>query len=190
MKAALRERMKQARLALSEAEVAQRSALIAQRLVELEAFRAASAVMLYMSVRNEVDTTAAVARCLNDGKRLALPRMDYERGRIVPHWVDDLAGQLVLGRMDLVEPDPAKTKVADLGEVDLVVVPGLAFDRRGNRIGWGRGFYDAFLPTLAARRVGIAYAFQLVEAIEHDGHDMPMDYIVTEELTLTISRKR
>jgi 5-formyltetrahydrofolate cyclo-ligase len=189
MKAALREQMKQARLAMNEAEVTRCSGLIAQRLIELDAFRRASAVMLYVPVRNEVDTTAAMTRCLNDGKRVALPRMDYEHERIVAHWVDDPVSQLVLGRMDLVEPDPAKTEVVALDEVDLVVVPGLAFDRQGNRIGWGRGFYDAFLATLGARRVGVAYAFQLVEAIEHDGHDMPMDYVLTEETTLTVSRE-
>jgi 5-formyltetrahydrofolate cyclo-ligase len=182
MKAALREQMKRARLALSKAEVRRRSALISQRLVELEAFRAAGTVMLYLPVRNEVDATPALAHCLNDGKRLVLPRMDYERNRIVAHRVDDPATQLVLGRMDLMEPDAATTELVANGEVELVVVPGLAFDRRGNRIGWGRGHYDAFLASLGARayRVGLAYGFQLVEAIEHDGHDMPMDCVVTD----------
>jgi 5-formyltetrahydrofolate cyclo-ligase len=188
MKATVREQMKQARLALSAADVERRSAFIVQRLVELEAFRRAATVMLYLSVRNEVDTTSAVARCLNDGKRVALPRMDYEHKRIVPYWVTDLTSQLVLGRMDLIEPDPAKTEVVELDELELVVVPGLAFDRRGYRIGWGRGYYDAFLPLLGARRVGLAYAFQLVEALEHDGHDVPMDYVVTDEATLEVSR--
>ncbi len=189
MKAVLREQMKRARLALSKAEVRRRSAIIARRLLELEAFRRASGVMLYLSVRNEVDTTLVVTHCLNNGKRLALPRMDYEYDRIVAHRVDDLTSQLVLGRMGLVEPDPTKTDVALPGEVDLVVVPGLAFDHRGNRIGWGRGYYDAFLASLGARacRVGLAYGFQLVEAIVHDGHDIPMDYVVTDETTLVLS---
>jgi len=67
-----------------------------------------------------------------------------------------------------------------------VAVPGLVFDRRGNRIGWGRGYYDAFLAALGRRahRVGLAYDFQVVEAIEHDGHDVPMDLVVTEHATL------
>ena len=186
MKAALREQMKQARLALSKAEVRRRSAIISQRLVELEAFREAGVVMLYLPVRNEVDATPAVTHCLNDGKTLVLPRMDYERNRIVAHRVDDLTSQLVLGRMDLVEPDPEKTEVVPSAEVDLVAVPGLAFDPRGNRIGWGRGYYDAFLASVGIRayRVGLAYRFQLVEAIEHDGHDMPMDCVLTEESAL------
>lgn len=186
MKATLREQMKQARRALSKAELRRRSALIAQRLIELEVFRRARGVMLYLPVRNEVDTTLAVTYCLKNGKTLGLPRMDVVRDCIVVHRVDDMTRQLALGRMGLVEPDPAKTEVLPPDEIDLVAVPGLAFDREGNRIGWGRGYYDAFLVALGPRacRVGLAYAFQVVEAIEHDGHDMPMHYIVTDEGTL------
>lgn len=186
MKAALREQMKEARLALSKAEVEGRSAPIVARLVELEAFRRAGSVMLYLPVRNEVDTTRVVTQCLNDGKVLVLPRMDYEHDRIVAHRVDDVATQLVLGRMDLVEPDPAKTDVVSPAEIDLVVVPGLVFDRQGYRIGWGRGYYDAFLAAdeAHAERVGLAYEFQLVDVVEHDGHDVPMHSVVTEGTTL------
>ncbi len=186
MKAALREQMKQTRLAMSKAEVQRRSESIVARLVELEVFQRAGSVMLYLPVRNEVDTTRVVARCLNDGKALVLPRMDYEQDGVVAHRVDDPATQLVLGRMDLVEPDPAKTEVVSPAEIDLVVVPGLAFDRRGYRIGWGRGYYDAFLAVADARavRVGLAYEFQLVDAVEHDGHDVPMHTVVTEGTTV------
>ena len=186
MKATLREQMKQTRRALSKAEVRRRSALVAQRLIELEAFRRARVVMLYLPVRNEVDTTLAVTDCLNNGKTLGLPRMDAEHDRIAVHRVDDMTRQLVLGRMGLVEPDPAKTETLALDAIDFVAVPGLAFDREGNRIGWGRGYYDAFLAALGPRacRVGLAYAFQIVEAIEHDDHDMPMHYVVTDEATL------
>jgi 5-formyltetrahydrofolate cyclo-ligase len=182
MKAALREQMKQTRLALSAADVQRRSAPIVAQLVELEAFRRAASVMLYLPVRNEVDTTRAVTACVNGGKVLVLPRMDYEHDRIVAHRVDDVATQLVLGRMDLVEPDPAQTEVVAPDEIELVVVPGLAFDRQGYRIGWGLGYYDAFLAGLGARaeRVGLAYEFQVVDAVEHDGHDVPMDSVVTE----------
>jgi len=186
MKATLREQMKQMRRALGKAEVRGRSALVAQRLIELEAFRRARGVMLYLPVRNEVDTTLAVTHCLNNGKTLGLPRMDAANDRIVVHRVDDMTRQLALGRMGLVEPDPVKAEVLPLDAIDLVAVPGLVFDREGNRIGWGRGYYDAFLAGLGPRvcRVGLAYAFQIVEAIEHDGHDMPMHYIVTDEATL------
>ena len=165
MKATVREQMKRVRLAMSKAEVGRLSAMASARLVELEAFRAASGVMLYLPVRNEVDAMPVVTRCLNDGKALVLPRMD------------------------LVEPDPAKTAPAAPDQIDLVVVPGLAFDREGNRIGWGRGYYDAFLATLDGRAalVGLAYGFQVVEAIEHDGHDVPMDLIVTEATTLCLN---
>jgi 5-formyltetrahydrofolate cyclo-ligase len=192
MKAALRDQMKQTRLAMSKAEVQRRSEPIVAQLVELDAFRRAGSVMLYLPVRNEVDTTDAITRCLNDGKTLVLPRMDYERDRIVARRVDDMATQLVLGRMDLVEPDPAKTKVVAPDEIDLVVVPGLAFDRRGYRIGWGRGYYDAFLAVADARavRVGLAYEFQVVDAVEHDGHDVPMHAVVTEGATVRCDEAR
>ena len=91
--------------------------------------------------------------------------------------------------MDLLEPDPVATAVVPPEALELVGVPGLAFDRRGNRVGWGRGYYDAFLALLGAGtcRAGLAYGFQLVEAIEHDGHDVPMDYVLTEEMTLDLT---
>jgi 5-formyltetrahydrofolate cyclo-ligase len=186
MKAALRERMKRARLAMSKAEVRRRSALAVERLLALEAYRAASSVMAYLPVRNEVDATVVMVHGLNDGKVLVLPRMDYEGNRIVAYRITEPAEQLVLGRMGLIEPDPARAERVAPETIDLVAVPGLVFDRHGNRIGWGRGYYDAFLAALGRRahRVWLAYEFQVVEAIEHDGHDVPMDAVVTEEATL------
>ena len=186
MKATLRERMKLARLAMSKADVRHRSALVVERLLAIEAYGRASSVMAYLPVRNEVDATVVMTHCLNDGKVLVLPRMDYEANRIVAHRVAEPAEQLVLGRMGLIEPDPARTEPVAPEAIDLVAVPGLVFDRAGNRIGWGRGYYDAFLASLArhACRVGLAYDFQVVDAIEHDGHDVPMDFIVTEHATL------
>lgn len=186
MKAALRDKMKQARLAMSQADVSRRSALVVEQVFGLEAYRRASSVMTYLPIRNEVDTTAVMAHCLNDGKALVLPRMDYERDRIAAHRVTAPAGQLVLGRMGLMEPDPAKTEAVAPETIDIVIVPGLVFDRAGNRIGWGRGYYDAFLAQLGtrAKRVGLAYEFQLVDSLEHDGHDVPMDFVLTEHATL------
>jgi 5-formyltetrahydrofolate cyclo-ligase len=186
MKTTLRERMKRARLAMSKAEVRRRSALVVERLLTLEAYGAASSVMAYLPVRNEVDATVVMTHCLNDGKALVLPRMDYEANRIVAYRVAAPAEQLVLGRMGLIEPDPARTERVAPEAIDFVAVPGLVFDRAGNRIGWGRGYYDSFLAALGrrARRVGLAYDFQVVDLIEHDGHDVPMDLVVTESVTL------
>jgi 5-formyltetrahydrofolate cyclo-ligase len=186
MKATLRDRMRRARLAMSKAEVRRRSALVVERLLALEAYGRASSVMAYLPVRNEVDATVVMTHCLNDGKVLVLPRMDYEANRIVAYRVIEPAEQLVLGRMGLIEPDPARAELVAAEAIDLVAVPGLVFDRAGNRIGWGRGYYDAFLASLGrrARRVGLAYDFQVVDSIEHDGHDVPMDFIVTEHTTL------
>ncbi|MBN1917318.1 MAG: 5-formyltetrahydrofolate cyclo-ligase [Verrucomicrobia bacterium] len=186
MKTTLRERMKRARLAMSKVEVRRRSALVVERFLALEAYGASPSVMAYLPVRNEVDATVVMTHVLNDGKVLVLPRMDYEANRIVPHRVTEPAEQLVLGRMGLVEPDAARTDLVAPEAINLVAVPGLVFDRQGNRIGWGRGYYDAFLAALGrrARRIGLAYDFQVVDSIEHDGHDIPMDVVVTEHATV------
>jgi 5-formyltetrahydrofolate cyclo-ligase len=180
-KAAIRRAALEARRALQDAD--QRSAAIAARLRGLAAYRGAGTICWYVGVRDEVRTLGMISDAVGDGRRAAVPWRDGER----------LALAAIAGREDLepasfsllepsaaVRADPAR-RVAP-AEVDLFVVPGVAFDRRGTRLGYGRGFYDRLLALARADAaiVGLAFEVQVVTRIPAEPHDVPMQLVVTE----------
>jgi 5-formyltetrahydrofolate cyclo-ligase len=89
-------------------------------------------------------------------------------------------GELALSSAGLWEPDASRTDRVPEAEIDLVVVPGVAFDRTGHRLGLGGGFYDRWLPSVSAPRLGLALSLQVVERVPHTGRDQRVDWIVTE----------
>ncbi|HZP91000.1 MAG TPA: 5-formyltetrahydrofolate cyclo-ligase [Actinomycetota bacterium] len=176
-KRALRARMRAARDAASEAERAGWSGEIARRLLGLAEVRDARTVMAFSSFGSEVDTRPVLERLLADGCAVALPRV--EGGRIVPVELRPDA-RLRPASFGALEPegDPLAPEA-----VDAVIVPGLAFDRRGYRVGYGGGFYDRFLPLLraGAPRVGVCFSLQLVEEVPHGPADVPVELVVTQD---------
>ncbi|HET9597876.1 MAG TPA: 5-formyltetrahydrofolate cyclo-ligase [Anaeromyxobacteraceae bacterium] len=178
-KDALRARLIAARRALSEADRARASDAIAARLVALEAFRSARAVGLYAPLGAEVDTAAIARAAEAAGKRVAWPRLAPS----------DRAMAFALCPPDALRPGPARAleppaaaPACPIAEVDLVVVPGVAFDAEGRRLGRGRGHYDATLRSLrpGAACVGLAFEAQLVPALPEEPHDARVDAVVTE----------
>jgi 5-formyltetrahydrofolate cyclo-ligase len=153
--------------------------LRAQRnLLSCPAFAAAATVALYAPVHGEVATEFVMERALARGVRLAYPAV--HRGHIEFRAVLS-AGDLKPGAYGIAEPGPSCPAVA-IDDIDLVVVPGVAFDHRGHRIGYGKGYYDRALHHLEGqgRLAGLCYAFQLVEEIAGEPHDVVMDMIVTD----------
>lgn len=178
-KGALRGAIIVARLRLSTEDRTALSHAVAERVVVLDAFVRAQTVALYAPMGAEVDTAEIAQAGAALGKRLAYPRL--------------LEGDRALGfaacRADALLPGPLRTRepppdaqAVPLGEVDLVLVPGVAFDARGRRLGRGRGHYDATLAGLpaSARRVGLAFELQIVSAVPQERHDALLDTIVTE----------
>lgn len=165
---------------LTPANVALLSDLITARLTVHAAFVAAKTVALYRSVRTEVSTANLHEAARAAGKRVTYPRMLGDTLEFVI--VDDPA-TMSAGRYGIFEP--ATGAVLPVKDMDLIVLPGVAFDRRGIRLGYGKGCYDRALadqdwPTL----VGLAYDFQLVETLPAESYDIPVDIIVTEKETL------
>jgi 5-formyltetrahydrofolate cyclo-ligase len=158
------------------------SAAIAQRAFEQIAERgAALTVALYAAKGSELDTSALAGVLASAGHRLVYPRVDGSSRVLAFHTATE--SELVPGRFGLREPTAAHPLVA-LETIDAFVVPGLAFDRSGGRIGWGRGHYDATLAAAPhALRVGVAFECQLVEQVPHDVHDIPLHAVVTELAT-------
>lgn len=148
-------------------------------------FRAASSVMLYMPMREELDITPLMNAAFNTGKHVCLPRMDWAARTLTPVVVPARDFVREVRRFGIEEP-AAEHRVLPLAALDLVLVPGLAFDASGRRLGRGAGFYDRFLEQWRAQRpphgiaAGIGFDFQVFTDIPAEQHDQPLEALVTE----------
>ena len=175
---------------MDEDFVREQSQRIAQRVCAMEAFLRGSAVMAYADFRNEVITGPIILKALEMGKRVAAPLTVPEKCEIIPALIENYPGDLRPGAWGIPEPDPAQLRPLPPEQIDLVLVPGVAFDLTGNRLGYGGGYYDRFLSRLGNRAVFVALAFelQLVERIEPGRYDLPVHYIATEKRLIPVAR--
>ena len=162
------------------AQVRQKSRMIQERLLALPEYQSAAVVHCYVSSKdNEVDTYGVMSRALAQGKRVVVPVTDF--ADVALSHIEILGlDQLRPSRFGLVEPVGVHSKPVDISELDLVIVPGIAFDPAGHRLGYGAGFYDRFLAEAAAPKIALAYGFQVVPDVPFAPHDVPMDQIITE----------
>ena len=179
-KAALRREILAARDALPAAVRAELSARITQRLLALDAYRRAACVLAYMSFGSEFHTAGLVQDVLASGKRLCLPRLDREARKLELHLCDNLQ-HLQSGLWGIREPR-ADSPRADPGRIDFVLLPGVAFTPRCERLGYGGAFYDRLIMQFASRPPLIAAAFglQIREQIPLTINDQRVDGVVTE----------
>lgn len=156
-------------------------------LASLPAFRQAECIMLYCDFRNEMGTAPLLSFCFRSGKRVILPLTD-KNFNIIPYSVEN-PEQLSLSSLGILEPAPDLCAPASPETIGLVVVPGVAFDTSGHRIGYGKGCYDHFLPHLRkdVPIIGLAYDFQVLPEIPSTPEDVCMDAIITEKGLLTIA---
>ena len=150
-------------------------------LIALAPYRSAATVLWYVSMPSEVATIPGIEATLADGKRVAVPWCD---GDDLGLWRLEAVAELEPGTWGIPEPPPARRgeaarRVAPEA-VDFVVVPGLAFDRRGRRLGHGKGYYDRLLARCPAVRAGLCFDAQVFPAVPAGPHDAVMDWIVTE----------
>ncbi len=183
-KRALRAEMLAARLRIPLPEREAASRAVAEGVSSLPAFAAARTVALYPAMGAEVDTWEIAGRALAAGKRLAWPRI--QPGALALAFATCLPGDLVPGPSGTREPPPGAPAVP-LDEIDCLLVPGVAFDPRGYRLGRGRGHYDATLAALPRRatRIGLAFEAQLRAELPREAHDAPLDAVVTERRLLS-----
>ncbi len=174
----LRQKLRNQRNQLTKGEVQTRSATIIARIMALDVYQHAQIVACYVSVGCEVDTRAFLDWALVAGKQIAVP-VTLGEGCMVFQRLVDLT-ELQPAQLGLLEPRLDTKNVVSPQMLDLVFVPGVVFDRQGHRIGTGGGYYDRFLACTQAMRVGLAYDFQLIDAVPFDVHDVVMDIIVTE----------
>lgn len=177
-KAALRRKLAARRRRVPPQQAAAAAARCRELVRALPRLAEASRVALYAALPGEIDTRRLFEELAAAGHRLLLPRVVGEGLEFAPvaRWQE-----LVTGPRRALEPPP-QSRAEALAPGDWVLLPGLAFDREGWRLGRGGGHYDRALAAApGVRAVGLAYAFQLVEAVPHDSHDRPVDAIVTEE---------
>lgn len=164
--------------------IEERNLAICTRLLEWDQLGRARAIMAYEPAPPEVDLRTALREIRAQGKALCLPRIDWQGGTMVPAVVTDLDA-LVAKRHGILEPPDDAPTVA-IEDLDLILVPGVAFDERCNRLGRGGGFYDRFLSVVPPRvlTVGVAFEAQVVHSVPMDRHDRPLDAVVTESRIL------
>lgn len=153
---------------------------ILKQLEETELFRQASCIALYYSIPGEVQTAAFLEKWF-DRKQLLLPLVVGNDLRLLPYKGCDTLTQ---GAFGIPEPTDIETAIPE-SNVDLIIVPGVAFDRQLNRMGRGKGYYDRLLSTLQAPKIGICFDFQLQETIPVEPFDKKMDMIITEKEVIT-----
>lgn len=183
-KGSLRERVLERRDAMSPELQDAFSQEIIRNIVGLETYDESEVVLAYAGFGSELRTDEFLCRTLDLGKRLILPRVNRETKSLDLYEVKDLTHDLTAGTWGIKEPDPSRCDPADIRDVDFVLVPGVAFDSRCGRLGYGAGFYDGLL---ANRRVSqtwlVAGAFeaQMVERVPMLAHDVHLDLVLTEK---------
>jgi 5-formyltetrahydrofolate cyclo-ligase len=187
MKHRVRKEMRAALAAMSAEVAAGKSHLACQRLIALPEFREADVVMIYLDIPNEVDI-APVARAAWEGnKRVLVPKVTWEDKQMTALPLHSLDEGLIRTPQGLREP--ASGEPCPVENIDFIVVPALAYDRTGNRLGRGAGFYDRFLstPGMRATTCGLAFSEQVVDEVPVHANDCPVDLLVTDAEVLSFN---
>ena len=178
MKNVIRNTNKKIRREMIRTEAVAKSAAASLKFLETDIYKNANVVMVYKPIGNETDTTDIIKQAYFDGKQIVVPVTNGETGEITPKIITQTT-EFNQGAFSVDEPIGGIT--ADVADIDVVIVPGIAFDKKGNRIGFGKGCYDMFLNNCMAVKIGFCYEFQLSDNIPADKHDIKMDYIITEK---------
>ena len=181
--AGLRSRMRALRMARTPLEQERDARAAAARILALPAYRDARTVMAYVAVRGELSLAAVLEDVLSSGRTLALP-LCVGPGVMQARAVSALS-QLRPGRYGIPGPGANCPRI-DPADIDLMLVPGVAFDARGGRVGQGGGYYDRFLPGMRALLVGVCPDCALLCDVPVRGHDVRMNAVITPSATLTV----
>lgn len=149
-------------------------------------YKNSNTIMIYSSFGSEVNTLTLIKKMLKDGKNVVLPKTK-KPNKIIPIKINSL-NELKKGNFSILEPTDISKKVKK-STIDVVFVPGIVFDKHGNRIGFGKGYYDHFLKYIPyKKRIGVCYEFQIVENIPINKTDIPVSKIITEKGILNCNR--
>ncbi|MBQ8972470.1 MAG: 5-formyltetrahydrofolate cyclo-ligase [Clostridia bacterium] len=176
-KKALRKDMSAKKAAMTKTQIERASLRLANRLFETQAYQNAQSVYCYVSFNQEVDTSPILRRAWRDGKRVAVPKCYGKEMRFI--WIENM-NELAPGFYGI--PEPVADAPVAQDERALIIMPGLAFDREGHRVGYGGGYYDRYLeqqpnhPTVA-----LCFDFQMLERLNVDAYDIPVDFVIVDQ---------
>ena len=159
---------------LNSKDIARRSKSIQEFVIHSREFRLAKIVGAYFALGSEVTTELIVKHTKILGKKIALPRVEEDK---ITFYELSSTKSLIKGRFGIMEPPPYEK----MSKIDLLIVPGIAFDKKGNRLGYGKGFYDRLLSGKRTFSIGLAYSFQLLENLPHEKFDKRLDAIASED---------
>lgn len=165
---------------LKEVDRASKSFSIQEKLFETLEFKNAKIILFYASLKTEVETDRMIKEAQAQGKIIGLPVVFDKERDIVPFLAKDFPKNLHLGPYDIRQPKKEFSHPISLTDIDLVIVPGVAFDFKCNRLGRGKGYYDRFLQTLPkdTPSIGLAFDFQIVDDLPHSSIDSPVKKII------------
>lgn len=161
------------------AEKAEKDRIIKAKLQKIEEFKNAKIIAFYVALKNEVNTEALIDEALATGKRVVVPSVNSDN--LEMYAITDRETDLVAGPCGVLQPVAKEPGPFPKENIDLIIVPGVAFTKNGNRLGRGKGFYDRFLNTLPPRtkKIGLAYDIQIIENLPTTPQDFPVDAVVT-----------
>ena len=181
-KSELREEIIQKVAALPEKEIAEKTKAIENRLFDFANFLEAKIALMYVHNKSEVPTGSILKRSYDYNKIVVLPAYDTENFAMTPMKVDRLDKDLQKGPRGILEPNEARCKVVPIERIDIAIIPAIALDEKGGRIGSGEGYYDRLIPRLAitTRKVALALEDQIIPQVPIESHDKHVDIIITE----------
>lgn len=169
---------------LKKEENSLKDSKIFNNLVSLNSYKRAKKVFVYIGFGSEINTKSLIEIMLKEGKEVFVPKVLEEE--MIALKITSL-NNLIESKFKILEPVGEKSDI-DGEEFDLIIMPGVAFDRSGNRIGYGKGYYDKYLKDIKSdiKKIALAYELQLIEEIETEEHDLKVDSIITENEIIDI----
>ena len=160
----------------------EQSTLAADHVIQNPLFKSAKNILIFSSFRSEINTANIIDEIFRTGKSLYMPLCMKKTNEIVCCLVSSLS-DLESSSYGILEPRKDALFIGDCRDLDLIIVPGAAFDMRGHRIGYGAGYYDRLLnrPGMKAKTLGFCYDLQIVSQVPNSPHDVSLDYIATEK---------
>ena len=151
-----------------------------RNLFSLPVFSSARTLLLYASMRDEVPTHGLIASLLTAGRRVALP-ITHEKDKSLTLACLSSIDDLQPAKYGVPEPAAGRRQACPSSSIDVALIPGLAFDMQGHRLGHGLGYYDRFLPSFSCPLIGLAYDAQITPRLPREAHDHPVDFVVSEK---------
>ncbi|NMB26820.1 MAG: 5-formyltetrahydrofolate cyclo-ligase [Tissierellia bacterium] len=191
-KKVLRKKMLEKRSQLSLEKIEEKSKIIANNLFNLNQYKKANFIFSFISFKDEVNTHEIIKKSISIGKRVGVPIPVPKTKELKVSELIDFDKELDLGFYNILTPKDKYIRIVPPQLVDLVLVPGVAFDKRGYRVGYGGGYYDRFFNNINKDiiKIGLCYEMQILSEVPKNSHDIPIDFILTEKRLIQCAKEK